>query len=173
MKSTADNSCFFNAVSTAAWGHGKQSPFMTDDMALPLRIAVVLAGARRIAEIMSGTSTFFRRMGAYDSKVTDAAFTTPLTMTTIAATSDVYTEGVSRAMLTLALNTITGEFTEASVFCVPLAAEAIGASIRLYIPGGSLLSRVVSLESVPLYLTEPYLKCIGTTSTKTKAKNIV
>jgi len=56
LKATANGSCFFNSAATGAWGGGQHKPSATDVLALPLRIAVILAGVKRLVEIGQETS---------------------------------------------------------------------------------------------------------------------
>lgn len=132
LKSTANGSCFFNALGTGAWGGGVRRPSETDVLARPLRLAVLLAGVRRLRDIGQSASSFFRTMEAYDGDVLDLATGAGLDTPT---GSGLFTEEVSRALLVLALSTILEEGTEGSSFCVPLAAEALGARVRFYLPG--------------------------------------
>jgi len=131
LKATANGSCFFNSAATGAWGGGQHKPSATDVLALPLRIAVILAGVKRLVEIGQETSNYFRTMEAYDSDVLDLAKVRELD----APVPGRFSEDVSRALLVLALSTIVGEFTDGSIFCMPLLAEALGANVRCYLPG--------------------------------------
>lgn len=131
FKSTANGSCFFNSAATGAWGGGQDKPSSTDVLALPLRIAVIIAGVKRLVEIGQETSDYFRTMEAYDSDVLDLARARDVD----ALLPGRLAEDVSRALLVLALSTILGEFTDGSIFCMPLLAEALGVNVRCYLPG--------------------------------------
>lgn len=134
LTSTADGSCFFNAVATAAWGADHEHPGDTDGLALPLRLAVVLAGVRQLNRL-GDESNSFRKRDVFDSMVTDKASKTRLTMATVRGEEGIYTEDVARALLLLALSTITGEFDEGSIICIHLVPEVLRVTLRVYYPG--------------------------------------
>lgn len=139
LKSTGNGSCLFNAVATAAWGRGRLRPSHTDNLALPLRLAVVLCGVSQLREL-ARASSFFRRMNAYDGKVTDKAKQLDMDLVW-APDSDTLPEDTSRALLVLSLSSISGLSADGSHFCLPLIAEVVGVNVRCFHPGMSTISR--------------------------------
>ena len=54
---------------------------------------------------------------------------------TTVADDETYFEDVARALLVIALDGITAEYSEDSIFCLPLLAQTVRASIRRFYPG--------------------------------------
>eukprot|EP00752_Nemacystus_decipiens_P017145 g15360.t1 len=138
VRATANGACFFNSLATCAWGGSQSRPSDTNVLALPLRVAVVLTGVKRILDIGSDEADCFRRRDAYDGNTIEAASEQDLDLTFNERTAELYTASVSRALLTLALLPMTREFTEGTYSLAPLAAQALRVNVRIFNPVASI-----------------------------------
>lgn len=126
----------WNAAATAAYGKDQGNPSKTDPIALYLRLAVITAGARRLEEHVNGSpSEYLRKRDAFDSKVLGLAEGKGVQLDTMEGDDATYTTDVARALLVLALSGICYQYSEGSMFCLPLLAEALGVNIRCFYPG--------------------------------------
>lgn len=152
----------FNAACTATYGSMCLKPSDTDCLALPLRHAVVRRGISNMTKHIENRRSFLRTTYAYDTKVGDAASSRGLDCETEEGSDDTYTPDVARAFLVLALQDITGPYSEGSAFCLPLLAEVTGLSFRWYHPGKCTeIPRCITYqEETNLFSRVWYVRCV-------------
>ena len=121
---------------TATSGKDLDSSDETDLIALALRVALLVDGVKQLEKYIGGSErSFLRNIHAFDGNVTDEASKRRVDLRTTVADHETYAEYVARALLVIALDGITVEYSEGYIFCLPLMAQAVRASIRCFYPG--------------------------------------
>lgn len=137
LKTTADGSCLFNAAALGGWGRGHRQTKKTDVLALPLRFLSIRHGVLAMEKhVGNGANSWLRQAAAFDTVVSDKAKEVGVDLQCLPTPGPcILTEDSARAMLVIALEGISHSACWGSVFCLPLMAEVVEASIRCFNPG--------------------------------------